>query len=296
MNIQPWIDVIRPKTLPAAVAPVLVGSALAFSAGYFNPLPALAAFIGALLLQIAVNLANDYFDFVNGVDTDERLGPQRATASGLISLKKMRIAIAVVILLAVLDGVYLVIVGGIPIIIIGILSIISLLAYSGGPYPLASHGLGDLFVFIFFGFVAVCGTYYVQSLSLNWIVVLGSLPSAMQITAILVVNNYRDIETDEKSGKRTLAVKIGKKATRIEYVLMLLLPYTVPFIFIITGRANWFLLLPLLSMPMTIPLIRQLYGLYEGQELNKTLGGTAKLSLIFSILFSIGVLSVRFSF
>ncbi|MDA3810378.1 MAG: 1,4-dihydroxy-2-naphthoate polyprenyltransferase [Spirochaetaceae bacterium] len=290
MNIQPWIDVTRPKTLPAAAAPVLVGSALAWSAAGFRFVPALAAFLGALLLQIAVNLANDYFDFIKGIDTDERLGPQRATASGLISLKKMRIAIAMVIFLAVLDGLYLVFVGGLPVLIIGIFSILSLLAYSGGPYPLASHGLGDLFVFIFFGLVAVGGTYYVQTLNINGIVIMGSLPSAMQITAILVVNNYRDRDTDKKSGKNTLAVKIGEKATRIEYTLLLLLPYVIPLLFLFKYQVQWPVLLPLLSIVLTIPLLKQINGRYQGKELNKTLAGTAKLSLIFSILFSAGLI------
>lgn len=288
-KIQPWIDVTRPKTLPAAAAPVLVGTAVAFREGGFRLLPAMAAFAGALLLQIGVNLANDYFDHVNGIDTDERLGPRRASATGQISLKNMRIAIAAAILLAVLVGFYLVYVGGMPVVFIGVLSILSLLAYSGGPWPLASHGLGDLFVFIFFGLVAVCGTYYVQTLGLSSSAVLSSLPSAMQITAILVVNNYRDRETDEKAGKRTLAVRMGVRASRIEYNILLLLPYLVPFVFIISGRGNWFLLLPLLSLPLALPLIRQMNGLYEGKDLNRTLGGTAKLSLIFSILFSAGL-------
>jgi len=288
-NIHIWIDVTRPKTLPAAAAPVAVGSAMAWVSGGFNLFPAIAALIGALLLQIAVNMANDYFDCVKGVDTEERLGPQRASASGLISLSKMKIAIFITITLAVIDGIYLAVVGGIPIIAIGIFSILSLLAYSGGPYPLASHGLGDLFVFIFFGLVAVCGTYYVQTLSLNWMVVAGSLPSAMHITAILVVNNFRDRQTDEKSGKRTLAVKIGEKATRIEYLLLLLLPYSIPLLFILQGAGNRFLILPFLSLPLTGPLIGQINGKYTGSELNKTLAGTAKLSLIFSILFSAGL-------
>ena len=290
LKIQPWIDVTRPKTLPAAAAPVLVGTAMAWSANSFNLLPAIAAFMGALLLQIAVNLANDYFDFVKGVDTEERLGPKRATATGQISLGKMKIAIAFVIFLAILDGLYLVLVGGLPIVVIGVLSILSLLAYSGGPYPLASHGLGDLFVFIFFGLVAVCGTYYVQSLSFNSTIVIASLPSAMHITAILVVNNFRDRRTDAKSGKRTLAVKMGEKATKIEYFLLLYIPYLIPFIFIFTGWSSLIVILPLVSLPLTFPLVRQINGLYSGSELNKTLGGTAKLSLFFSILFSIGLI------
>lgn len=288
-RIKPWIDVTRPKTLPAAAAPVLVGSAMAWSDGGFRLLPSLAAFLGALLLQIAVNLANDYFDHIHGIDTEERLGPKRASATGAISLKNMKIAIAVTILLAALDGLYLAFIGGVPIIVIGVLSILSLLAYSGGPYPLASHGLGDIFVFVFFGLIAVCGTYYVQTLTVTWSALWSSLPSAMQITAILVVNNYRDRQTDEKAGKRTLAVRMGAEATRVEYYLMVLLPYLVPFYFLVTGKANWLILLPLLSLPMTLPLIRQIGGEYQGRELNKTLGGTAKLSLVFSLFFATGL-------
>lgn len=288
--MNPWIEVTRPKTLPAAAAPVLVGSALAFHHEVFQLLPAAAAFLGALILQIGVNLANDYFDHIKGVDTEERLGPKRATASGMISLTHMRLAIATSIFLAIMVGFYLVYVGGVPIIVIGLLSILSLLAYSGGPWPLASHGLGDLFVFVFFGLVAVCGTYYVQSGTVIWVALWASLPSAMQITAILVVNNYRDRETDEKAGKRTMAVRMGEKGTRLEYVLMVFLPYLIPFLFIFTDNGSWFLLLPYVSLPLALKLTGEMYGRHRGSELNKTLGGTAKLSLLFSVLFSLGLI------
>ena len=288
-TFKPWLAATRPKTLPAAAAPVLVGTACAWSAAGFRLIPALAAFLGALLLQIGVNLANDYFDFVKGVDTEERLGPQRATASGLISLQSMRIGITVVIALAVLDGIYLFTIGGFPIIVIGILSILSLLAYSGGPFPLASHGLGDLFVFIFFGLVAVGGTFYVQTLTLTAFALAASLPSAMQITAILIVNNYRDRDTDKKSGKNTLAVKLGEKGSRVEYILLLLIPYVIPLILFFTKLEGIFILLPLFSLPLCVPLIKQINGAYTGVQLNKTLAGTAKLSLIFSVLFSAGL-------
>lgn len=288
-KIRPWLEVTRPKTLPAAAAPVLVGSAMAFRDGGFSLLPALAAFAGALLLQIAVNLANDYFDHVKGIDTEERLGPRRASASGLISLKNMKIAIGITILLALLDGLYLVVLRGMPVVLIGVFSILSLLAYSGGPWPLASHGLGDLFVFIFFGLVAVCGTYFVQTGTVGWPVFLVSLPAAMQITAVLVVNNYRDRETDEKAGKRTLAVRIGARATRIEYYLLVLLPYLVPLAVLLLSGRGFAVLLPILSLPVAVPLLKQMAGMYKGKELNRTLGGTAKLSLIFSLLFSAGL-------
>ncbi len=285
-----WLSASRPKTLPAAIAPVIVGTALAASEGYFKLLTALAVLAAALLLQIGVNLANDYFDCIKGIDTDERLGPARAAANGLIPLKEMKIGIIVILLLAALDGIYLTIIGGLPILIIGTVSIIALLAYSGGPYPLASLGLGDLFVFIFFGIIAVTGSYYLQRLSVNYTVLLSSLPAAGLTTAIMVVNNYRDIETDKKSRKITLAVRLGKKGTKIEYLLLLILSYSIPFIFYFYLRMNFLILLPLLSIPLSILLLKQVWGGFTGKQLNKTLAGTAGLTLIYNLLFAAGIL------
>jgi 1,4-dihydroxy-2-naphthoate octaprenyltransferase len=210
----------RPKTLPAAVAPVAVGIAVAVRDGSFAPLPALAALAGALLLQVGVNLANDYFDFKKGVDTAGRKGPLRVTQAGLISPDDVRLGMALVFLLAALVGVYLVAIGGWPILLVGTASILAALAYSGGPWPIASHGLGDVFVFLFFGLAAVCGTYYVQALALTPFAVTAAVPPGLLITAILVVNNLRDIETDSKVGKRTLAVRLGPRGTLAEYAAL----------------------------------------------------------------------------
>jgi len=221
LSIKSWIIAIRPRTLPAALSPVFVGSAVAFADNAFRTLPAVAAFVGAILLQIAVNLANDYFDFTKGVDSDTRVGPIRVTQKGIISLAMMRYAIGVILCLSSVIGVYLIYVGGWPIFAIGIASIIAALAYSGGPYPLGSHGMGDLMVFIFFGLVAVCGTYYVQALRLTYVAVIVSIPIGLLITAILVVNNMRDIETDREAMKYTLAVILGKKGAKIEYFMLM---------------------------------------------------------------------------
>ena len=285
---SPWVLAIRPKTLPASVCPVIVGTALAVADKGFKVLPALAALAGSLLLQIGVNLANDYFDYIKGIDTSDRLGPIRVTYSGLIPAPHMRWAMVITFGLVALIGIYLVVVGGWPILMAGTASILAALAYSGGPFPLASHGLGDLFVFIFFGLVAVCGTYYVQVLQLNIIVLYAAVPIGFLITAILVVNNLRDILTDRRAGKNTLAVRIGERGAKIEFVLLLAGAYAAPVILFIVGKVSIFVLLPLVSLPMAISLSRTVCQ-KEGRVLNQGLAGTARLSLAFSLLFSIGL-------
>ncbi|MCB0255581.1 MAG: 1,4-dihydroxy-2-naphthoate polyprenyltransferase, partial [Anaerolineae bacterium] len=225
---QAWWLAIRPKTLPAAVGPVLVGIGLAVGDGVFSLLPALAALTGALLLQIASNLANDYYDFVKGYDQADRTGPTRVAASGLISLRELKLGLAVVLALAALVGAYLIWVGGLPILIIGVAGMISAVIYSGGPFPLSANGLGDLFVFVFFGLAAVVGTYYVQALTVTPAVWIAAIAPGTLITAILVVNNLRDIDTDARANKRTLAVRLGRAGARGEYTLLLLLAYLTP--------------------------------------------------------------------
>lgn len=286
---SPWMLAIRPKTLLASICPVIVGTALAIADKGFKFLPALAALICSILLQIGVNLANDYFDYIKGIDTSERMGPIRVTYSGLIPAPHVKWAMGMTFGLVAVIGMYLVTVGGWPILTAGTASILAALAYSGGPYPLASHGLGDLFVFVFFGLVAVCGTYYVQSLRLNIIVLYAALPIGLLITAILVVNNLRDILTDQKAGKNTLAVRIGERGAKIEFVLLLAGAYAVPVILFIAGKVSIFALLPLLSLPMALSLSRTVYR-KEGRVLNKGLAGTAQLSLIYSLLFSAGLI------
>lgn len=285
-----WRLATRPRTLPAAVAPVLVGTAMAFADNHFDWLPATAALIVALLLQIGVNLANDYFDYVKGIDTGDRLGPPRVTQSGLIPAKQVKAGVLVAILLSLIPGLYLAAVGGWPVILIGLFSFAAALAYSGGPFPLASHGLGDLFVFIFFGLVAVCGTYYVQALHLTPMVWLMGAIQGLLITAILVVNNLRDIQTDRRSGKRTLAVVIGERGSRIEYLLLLCTAYVIPFILWLGGQSPVWVILPVLSLPMAISLTRLIWKGEAGAILNQVLARTAKLALIYSLLLSIGVI------
>ncbi|MBI1294675.1 1,4-dihydroxy-2-naphthoate polyprenyltransferase [bacterium] len=286
---QAWILAARPKTLPAALTPVLVGTALALHDGVFALLPALAAALGALLLQIGSNFANDYFDFFKGADTPERLGPPRVTAMGLISPSTLRWGMVVVFGLAVLVGVYLLTVGGWPIVAIGVASILAALLYTGGPFPFGYYGLGDIFVFIFFGLVAVCGTYYVQALTLTWPVVVAAVPPGLLVTAILVVNNLRDIETDRRAGKRTLAVLLGKERTQMEYVLLLALAYALLLLLWFGFGFHWLVLLPWLTLPLALRLTTQIRR-ETGRSLNKALAGTAQLGLLFSIALSIGLL------
>ena len=287
---QVWVMGARPRTLPAAISPVIVGIALAMADGRFSFWPALAALADALLIQIGTNLANDYFDHLRGIDTPDRKGPPRVAASGLIPLASLRAGIIVVFGLTALIGLYLVVRGGWPVLAIGLASILAALAYSGGPFPFGSYGLGDLFVFIFFGLVAVSGTYYVQALQFYPLVLLVAVPLGALITDILVVNNYRDIETDARVGKRTLAVILGPAGTRLEFIGLLILAYAVPVILWGMGRFSAGVLLPWLTIPKAVGLTRTLYATTDGPALNRALAGTAQLTLWFSILFSIGML------
>lgn len=286
---QAWVLAARPKTLPAALSPVVVGAALAWADGVFDLLPALAAAAGALLLQILSNFANDYSDFFRGADTAERLGPVRVTAAGLISPRDLRLGIGVVIALAVLVGLYLVWVGGWPILAIGVAAILAALAYTGGPFPFGYYGLGELFVFLFFGVAAVCGTYYVQAHNVPLFVLLAAVPVGLLVTAILVVNNYRDIDTDRRAGKRTIAVRVGRRGARVEYAALLVIAYAIPVLLWLGFGFNTWLLLPWLTLPLAVRLVRTLAGATDGPTLNKTLAGTAQLGLLFSLLFALGI-------
>lgn len=283
-----WILAIRPGTLPAAVAPVVVGTAMAIADHEFRLLPALAALAGALLLQIGVNLANDYFDYVKGVDTSDRLGPVRVTQSGMISADQVRRGIIITFLLACAVGFYLISVAGWPILVVGCAAILAALCYSGGPYPLASHGLGDLFVFLFFGLVAVCGTYYAQRRLITLEVLLLSVPVGLLITAILVVNNLRDIQTDRTAGKHTLAVTLGPRGSKVEYILLTAGAYLLPILFWLLERLPVGALLSMLSLPLAVPMVRMVMK-SEGQVLNQALRGTARIALIYSLFLSIGI-------
>lgn len=279
----------RPKTLPAAVAPVLVASAVAAGEGHFAPLPAAVALVCALLIQIATNFANDYFDFVKGADTHERVGPVRVVAAGIIAPRTVRNAMIGVLALTFVLGLFLVWIGGWPILAIGVASIFCAVIYTAGPFPLAYNGLGDIFVFVFFGIAAVTGTHYVQALTWSADALVAALPMGAISTAILVVNNYRDIDTDRGAAKRTLAVRMGRPATRIEYVALLAVAYLVPVAQVLAGGlARLPLLLTLGSLPLAVPLVRTIYTVTDGPRLNAALGGTGRLLALFAILYSLG--------
>jgi 1,4-dihydroxy-2-naphthoate octaprenyltransferase len=287
-GLQAWILAARPRTLPVAVAPVLVGTALAIAEGSARALPAAAALLGALLLQIGANFANDLFDAEKGADGDDRIGPPRAMQLGLVSARQMRFAIACSFGAAALVGSYLVFVGGWPIVAIGLASIAAALAYTGGPFAFGYRGLGDVAVFIFFGPVAVAGSHYVQALSFSGLALAASLPIGALATAILVVNNLRDIDSDARVGKRTLAVRIGARATRIEYAGLLIFAYAIAPDFWLLGFASAWVALPFLTLPWALALARRIATSSDGPTLNCSLSDTARLTLAFSLLFSIG--------
>ena len=287
-EISLWVLAIRPRTLPAAVSPVLVGAAAAAADHAFRLFPALAALAGGLLLQIGVNLANDYFDFVRGVDTTERLGPVRVTQSGLIRPGRVLAGMILTFLLAAGTGLYLTFAAGWPVVAIGCASILAAVLYSGGPYPFASHGLGDAFAFFFFGPVAVCGTYYVQALGLSFLCVILSVSVGLLVAAILVVNNLRDIPTDSRVGKRTLAVILGPERSRVEFVLLLVLAYGLLVVLWLAGSLSSWGLLPFLTMPMAVSLAKSLWA-FSGPALNAALAATARLTLVYSLLLSVGL-------
>lgn len=283
-----WLLAARPATLTAAVVPVAVGTACAAAVGRARLLPALAALGGAMLIQIGTNLANDVFDFEKGADTDERLGPVRAVHSGLLSAAQVRTGMWVTFALATLCGVYLVWVAGPAVVAIGLASIASGIAYTGGPYPLGYHGLGDLFVMVFFGFVAVCGTAFVQAQAVPALAFWASLPVGALATAVLVVNNLRDRVTDARAGKRTLAVRLGRGGAYAEYLGLLALAYLVPLGLLLSGLARTPVLLPLVTLPLAVRLARQL-AIEEGKVLNRRLAGTAQLLLAHGLLLAVGL-------
>ena len=292
MNVSAWIMAARPRTLPAAAAPVLVGSAVAAAQYHLMPLAALAALAAALLIQIGTNFANDVFDFLKGADTADRLGPPRAVQMGLLTPGQVFAGMAIAFGLATLIGVYLASVGGWPIVLIGVLSLLAGIAYTGGPYPLGYNGLGDLFVFLFFGLAAVCGTSYVQTGAVTPLAVGCAVPVGCLATAILVVNNLRDIETDRATGKRTLAVRLGAAGTQAEYGLLLACSYLLPLLLWLAGLASPWVLLIWLSAPLAFRLfgvIRQA----QGRALNPVLGKTAQLELLYCLLLSAGLLLGR---
>jgi len=296
-----WVIAARPQTLPAAAAPVIVGVGLALDAGVFAPLPALAALVGAALIEVGTNFANDYYDAIQGADTDDREGFTRVVASGLIEPAEVKRAMWLTFAAAILVGTYLVYVGGVPILVVGLASVAAGIAYTGGPYPLGYHGLGDLFVFVFFGVIAVTGTYYVQAAALVgggfplWVpdgtvtlaAVVASLPVAAISTNILVVNNIRDVAEDAETGKRTLAVRFGYRFSRAQFLALLALAYLTPLFFAAgDGLAP---LLPLVTLPLAVGIARTVVTETGGEALNPALESTGKLLGAYAVAFAVGL-------
>jgi 1,4-dihydroxy-2-naphthoate octaprenyltransferase len=286
-----WLLAARPKTLAAAVAPVAVGTAVAYDQGGFAPLPALGCMATALLLQVGANFANDYFDFVHGADTEERIGPTRAVATGLLSPQEMRAGTVAVFALAALGGLYLALVAGWPLVVIGVASIAAAVGYTaGGRWSIGYLGLGDVTVFVFFGLAAVAGTAYVQLLRWPAEALWAAVPVGCLAVAILVVNNYRDADTDRASGKRTLAVRLGRGFARGEYLALLALTYAAPAVHWAAGWDGPWVLLAWLSLPLAVPPVRKLLGRVEGPALNRALGETARLMVAFGALYALGII------
>jgi 1,4-dihydroxy-2-naphthoate octaprenyltransferase len=287
-SLAAWVLACRPATLTAAVSPVAVGTGCAVAVHGFRWAPALAALLGSAFLQIGSNLANDVFDFEKGADTEARLGPLRAAQAGLLTPRQLRAGMVVVFSLALAVGIYLTTVSGPVIIAIGVASIASAILYTGGPYPLGYHGLGDVFVMLFFGFVAVCGTALVQTGSVPLLAWFASIPVGSLATAILVVNNVRDRETDVLAGKRTLPVRFGRRAGLGEYATLLGAAYVLPVVLAATRLASPFVLLPLLTAPIALRLVRRVFA-DTGKALNLSLVATAKLLFFHSALLALGI-------
>jgi 1,4-dihydroxy-2-naphthoate octaprenyltransferase len=299
-----WLIAARPHTLPAAAAPVVVGTALAYHDGVLAPLPALAALLGAALIQIGTNFANDYYDARTGADEDAA-GFTRVTQSGLIPERRVKAAMIATFGAAILLGTSLVYVGGVPILVIGLASVAAGILYTGGPYPFGYYGLGDLFVFVFFGLVAVTGTYYVQATAVTagvgpfptWVppgtvtveALVAGLPMAALITNILVVNNVRDIESDRRAGKRTLAVLVGYAWSRVEFLALLALAYAVPAWFALRSGFVLAVLLPWLSLPLAALVARTVLAERSEAPLNDALERTGQLVAVYALLFAAGL-------
>jgi 1,4-dihydroxy-2-naphthoate polyprenyltransferase len=291
--VRIWVMAARPKTLPLGVAPVLVGTALAGYLHVFHPLRFVAALLGAMFIQIGANLSNDYSDAHRGADTEDRLGPVRVTAGGLVPPRQVLIATYMTFGLAVLCGVYLIAVAGWQILLIGIASIIAGVLYTGGPRPYGYEGLGEVFVFLFFGVAAVAGSYFAQVKDFSWESLVLSAPIGLIAAAVLVVNNTRDIDTDRRANKRTLAVRLGRERSRRMYATMLLIAYPVVLIPWLFGPLTAWLLLPFLTLPIATGVIRIVSTHSDGPSLNRALAKTGQLQLFFCVLLSVGLLLSR---
>jgi 1,4-dihydroxy-2-naphthoate polyprenyltransferase len=288
-----WLMAARPRTLPAAVAPVLVGTALAATQGTLKPLTFVAAMLGALFIQVGTNLSNDYSDARRGADAEDRLGPVRVTAGGLVPPRQVLRATYIAFGAAVLAGAYLIATAGWELLLVGAASILAGVLYTGGPRPYGYEGLGEVFVFLFFGVVAVAGSYFAQVEALAWEALVLAVPVGLLASAILVVNNVRDLETDRRAGKRTLAVRLGRARARGLYAAMVYGGFlTAPLAWVLGGsELSAWLLLPLLAVPLAVPIVRVVRNRTDGPALNGALARTGMLQLAFCVLLSAGLLA-----
>jgi 1,4-dihydroxy-2-naphthoate polyprenyltransferase len=291
--VRIWLMASRLRTLPAAIAPVLVGTALAGFEHAFHPLRFVAALFGAIFIQVGTNLSNDYSDARRGADTDDRLGPVRVTAGGLVPPSQVLIATYVSFGLAVLAGIYLIVVAGWLLLAIGAASILAGVMYTGGPRPYGYAGLGEAFVFLFFGVVAVAGSYYVQVTHLEWEAFALSVPVGLLAAAILVVNNVRDIDSDRRAGKRTLAVKLGRERTRMMFAAGVYASYPLALVTWLAGPLRAWVALSWLSLPLAAALVRIVRTKTDGASLNGALARSGMLQLCFCLLLSAGLLLSR---
>ena len=283
-----WLLAARPRTLPASAVPVIVGGAMAYEAGSFDPLTFAVTLLAAILIQVATNFINDYFDHKSGADSAGRVGPLRVMQAGLVTPAEMRHAIAVVMGITVLLGAYLVAVGGWPIAVIGLLALLFAALYTAGPFPLAYIGLGDVFVLIFFGPVSAGGAYYLLAGTPTWPVLLVGTALGCISTGILVVNNLRDIPADRAAGKHTLAVRFGAGFARAEYLTLLTLGAVAPLIVISVIEGRLAVQLASLSLLAALPVIRTVVLESDGPKLNRALAATGQLLGLFAALFCLG--------
>jgi 1,4-dihydroxy-2-naphthoate polyprenyltransferase len=292
-GVRIWLMAARPRTLPAAIAPVLVGTALAGFQHVFHPLRFAATLLGAILIQVGANLSNDYSDARRGADAEDRLGPVRVTAGGLVPPRQVLVATYLTFALAVLVGVYLIVVAGWILLAIGAASILAGVLYTGGPRPYGYEGLGEVFVFTFFGVVAVAGSYFVQVKHLDWEAFALSVPVGLLAAAILVVNNVRDIDSDRRAGKRTLAVRLGRGRTRIMFAATLGLAFVFALVTWVFGPLTPWVALCWLAIPLAVTLCRLVFTHTDGPSLNEALARTGQLQLVFCVLLSAGLLLSR---
>lgn len=289
--VKIWLMASRVRTLPAAVAPVLVGTALAATGGTFRVGAFIAAMLGAIFIQIGTNLSNDYSDARRGADTEDRLGPVRVTAGGLVPPRQVLIATYATFGAAVLCGVYLVVVSGWELLVIGVLSIAAGVLYTGGPKPYGYEGLGEVFVFLFFGVVAVAGSTFAQIERFPWEAFAFAVPVGLLASAILVVNNVRDLDTDRRVGKRTLAVRLGRPRTRTMFAVMVYTAFVAAPLPLLGGVLTAWLFAPWLALPLAARLVRTVRNHADGPTLNGALAATGQLQLVFCVLLAAGILA-----